>query len=211
MNIDHPRGKKRSATTASQDVGAEDVGNIDPTPRKGTTPAKHPKLKVFIQSPPESRPSQCRRVGEDHTATVAPVSSVSPVAPDPTECSEPADPVEPMVPASEELWVARGKVSVIENTSPFTHSRSVQDRCAQCIHGSLKVCELQWFATKPAKACQFCAHQKKTCDPTDEFVRRVKEMARLRRGTSATHSSMCSDFCGSSFFSCLTGSTSRGG
>lgn len=107
MDVDPPaqsRGRKRSAATASQGLGAEGTGDIDPTPRKRTTPVNRPKPVVLVDSPPKPRPAQRRPVAGDLEATVAHV----PAAP-----SEPADSVEPGAPASEMLWVARGKVSIV--------------------------------------------------------------------------------------------------
>ncbi len=39
-----------------------------------------------------------------------------------------------------------------------------------------KYCVPQWGATKPSKACTFCAGQKKTCKAMDEFLRQVDQL-----------------------------------
>lgn len=77
-----PRGKKRSAATASrmEDEGV-DMGVV--TPPEGHAPDGHPTYKVVVQSPPSSRPRQRLRMTEDVEASKAAELSkaASPVPP----------------------------------------------------------------------------------------------------------------------------------
>lgn len=64
---------------------------------------------------------------------------------------------------------------------PFTvtcppYSSATQDRCVECVKGKQAVCVPQWAATKPAKACTFCAVKKRPCEPTAAFLEMVKAL-----------------------------------
>jgi hypothetical protein len=88
------RGKKRSAAAAAQ---------ADEEPMESTSPAldaqvAHPQLKVVIQSPPDSRPTQRLRLAKDREA------------------------VQPSAVASEEMWVGRGNVSPIDHLRPYARA-----------------------------------------------------------------------------------------
>ncbi|KAN0135969.1 hypothetical protein V8E53_006130 [Lactarius tabidus] len=46
--------------------------------------------------------------------------------------------------------------------------------CAQCTKQNIFQCVPQWDASKPSKACTWCAHRKKSCIHTDKWTKMVK-------------------------------------
>lgn len=101
------RSRKRSAATAAHRADeAMDVDDVGPTPPTAMSPADPALPTVVVQSPPQARPVQRRKVGAGVAVAVAP-PQVAPVAP-----------VAAPAPSSEDLWVARGAVSISPKHSP---------------------------------------------------------------------------------------------
>ncbi|KAN0138132.1 hypothetical protein V8E53_004021, partial [Lactarius tabidus] len=46
--------------------------------------------------------------------------------------------------------------------------------CAQCTKQNIFQCVPQWDASKPSKACTWCAHRKKSCIPTDKWTKMLE-------------------------------------
>ncbi|KAI9451162.1 hypothetical protein BJY52DRAFT_1226782 [Lactarius psammicola] len=67
--------------------------------------------------------------------------------------------------APEGVWVGRG-----------------EDRCVECKQSNETLCVPQWGATKPSKACTYCAGRKRSCHPTKEWLRQVDKLRPDRVG-----------------------------
>ncbi|KAI9450745.1 hypothetical protein BJY52DRAFT_1227034 [Lactarius psammicola] len=67
--------------------------------------------------------------------------------------------------APEGVWVGRG-----------------EDRCVECKQSNETLCVPQWGATKPSKACTYCAGHKRSCHPTKEWLRQVDKLRPDRVG-----------------------------
>ncbi|KAI9441098.1 hypothetical protein BJY52DRAFT_1229420 [Lactarius psammicola] len=67
--------------------------------------------------------------------------------------------------APEGVWVGRG-----------------EDRCNECKQSNETLCVPQWGATKPSKACTYCAGRKRSCHPTKEWLRQVDKLRPDRVG-----------------------------
>ncbi|KAI9431751.1 hypothetical protein BJY52DRAFT_1232046 [Lactarius psammicola] len=67
--------------------------------------------------------------------------------------------------APEGMWVGRG-----------------EDRCQECKLSNETLCVPQWGATKPSKACTYCAGRKRSCHPTKEWLRQVDKLRPDRVG-----------------------------
>jgi hypothetical protein len=253
MEVDQPRGKKRSAPTqtrgdedSSGDGGSE--GDGDPTPRKTATSSGHPPFHVVVNSPPNTRPKQRQRMDADIEAAEAAEASAAEkaavaeravaaekavveraavekaaaekaaaekaaakkaaaaaVAAKAVEVAEHAEVVAAaevsraaaVGAVSEKLWVGTGEVSRSElHLHTHTCSFTIQARCTDCIEFNNESCVPQWYATKPSKACLFCARRKKSCNAPKEWLEQVKAHLRLEKVGGGRKGTVFGSICG---------------
>ncbi|KAN0141875.1 hypothetical protein V8E53_000337 [Lactarius tabidus] len=111
-----------------------------------TTPCKGKgKAQPDIDSPTSNHPRQRQQTNE---------------AGNHVDASDEHDPTD--IPVEYYRWFGTDKASHL-----YLH-------CAQCTKQNLYQCIPQWDASKPSKACTWCAHRKKSCIPTEKWASMVK-------------------------------------